>query len=396
MTLVLRSATLADGRVVDLRLAAGSVAEVAPVIDAAPGEAVHDLAGRLLLPAPCEPHAHLDKAFLADVVPNPRGDLLTAISAMDAYRPRMTAADVRERAERAVRTMVANGTTAIRTHADLTLDHGLRSIEGLVQLKRDLADVVDLQIVAMIGIGVTGPGADTMRGLLADAIDAGADVVGGCPHLEPDPEGCLRVCLGLAGERGLPIDLHTDETLNPAMLSLRAYARLVRTSGFAGGATASHCVSLGVQPVEVQRAVAAEVAEAGIAVVALPQTNLFLQGRDHPVGTPRGLTALRPLLDAGAVVAGGADNLQDPFNTMGKGDAFETAALLVMAGHLTPEEAYDAVSNAARRAIGLREAAPVPGSPAEFVAVRARSVREAIASQPADRIVVHRGHLAVR
>jgi len=132
-------------------------------------------------------------------------------------------------------------------------------------------------------------------------------------------------------------------------------------------------------------------------VVTLPHTNLFLQGRDHPVATPRGLTAIGPLLRAGVVVAGGADNLQDPFNPMGRADPFETAALLVMAGHLLPDDAYLAVSRAPRTAMGLRVAASLriaPGDPAELVAVPSASVRAAEADQPGSRIVVHRGRCA--
>ena len=90
--------------------------------------------------------------------------------------------------------------------------------------------------------------------------------------------------------------------------------------------TASHCVSLGMQPVERAAGDAEAVAAAGIAVVALPATNLYLQGRDHQQAMPRGLTAVRALLDAGVTVAAGADNLQDPFNPMGRACPFETAA----------------------------------------------------------------------
>ncbi len=98
--------------------------------------------------------------------------------------------------------------------------------------------------------------------------------------------------------------------------------------------------------------------------MTLPQTNLYLQARDVPVAPPRGLTAIRPLLDAGATVAAGADNLQDPFNLVGRADPMETAALMVMAGHLLPAEAYEAVSassRAAARAAARRHRARGPG-----------------------------------
>ena len=87
------------------------------------------------------------------------------------------------------------------------------------------------------------------------------------------------------------MDLHTDETLNPRLLTLDTMADLVSRTGFPHQVTASHCVSLAVQDAKTQQQVAERWPRRGIAVVALPQTNLFLQGRDHPVATPRGLTA---------------------------------------------------------------------------------------------------------
>ena len=46
----------------------------------------------MLVTTAVEPHAHLDKAFLADVVANETGDLAGAIRAMQAARGRITVA----------------------------------------------------------------------------------------------------------------------------------------------------------------------------------------------------------------------------------------------------------------------------------------------------------------
>jgi cytosine deaminase len=143
-------------------------------------------------------------------------------------------------------------------------------------------------------------------------------------------------------------------------------------------------VSLSVQPAHRQREVAEKVAAAGINVIALPHTNLFLQGREYPVAMPRAVTAVRALREAGVNVAAGADNLQDPFNPVGRGDPLETAGLMIMAAHALPADALEMVSGAARRAMGL-------GPTIDYVAVRASTVREAIAFGPADRIVVRNG-----
>ncbi len=337
--------------------------------------------GYLVLPAFAEPHAHLDKAFLAERVDNPTGDLMGAIEAMERARCSITLADTIERAERAARLLSANGCTAIRTHVDLTLKGGLTSVEALIDVRDRLRDLVDIQVAALCAwpsIGVEG--AD-QRALLREAIALGIDVVGGCPYLESDPAAATDNLLTIAAEAGLAIDLHTDETLDPSVLTLEVLAEQVLASGFLNRVTASHCVSLGVQPERRQREVAEKVAGAGISVIALPHTNLFLQGRDHQAAMPRAVTAVKALRDAGVNVAAGADNLQDPFNPVGRGDPLETAGLMIMTTHTLPADALDMVTGAARRAMGLTESV-------DLVAVRATTVREAIAFGPSDRMVL--------
>jgi cytosine deaminase len=199
-----------------------------------------------------------------------------------------------------------------------------------------------------------------------------------------------------AAEYGRPVDLHMDETLDPGMLVLPDLARWVVDHGFPHPVTASHCVSLGVQPVATQAEVATAVAAAGIAVVTMPQTNLYLQGRGWNTSPPRGLTAVHQLIAGGVLVAAGGDNVQDPFNPMGRGDPLETAGLLVTAGHLDPDHAYRLVSREARAVMGLPPVEVAAGFPADLLGVAASSLREAIATATPDRFVFAGGRLVAR
>ena len=162
-------------------------------------------------------------------------------------------------------------------------------------------------------------------------------------------------------------------------------------SGFPFPVTASHCVSLGMLAIDEQRRIAERVAEAGISVVTNPDTNLYLQGRQHASGTPRGLTPVSVLRASGVNVAAGSDNLQDPFNPLGRGDPLEAAALLVLAAHQLTSEAFHAVTTAGRLAMALPAVAVEPGGCADLVAMPAVTVREAIAVAPPRRLVVHAG-----
>ena len=395
MSRVLRDARLVDGRRVDIEIADGLISGVHDT-DTTPGDApVDDLGGWLVLPALAEPHAHLDNALIAETVPNLRGDLQGAFEAGDAAvaAGMITHDGTVARAIQAIELLLIHGVTAVRSHVAVGGDFGARNVVAMQEAKSHFKGLIDIQLVALAISPMTGPEGASNRAALAAAVEAGVDLIGGCPHLDPDGPGLIETAIRVATEAGLGIDLHVDETLDPAVLTLRDLARQVQDSGFEHPVAASHCVSLGMQNSEVQAEVAKEVAEAGVSVFCLPQTNLFLQGRDHSSATPRGLTALGALHDAGVLVAAGADNVQDPFNPVGRSDPLETAALLVMAGHQTPNDAYRMVSNDVREGIGMPRLSIEVGSPADLMVINAASPREAIADAPMSRRVYRRGVL---
>lgn len=391
----LTNAQMTDGRLVDIAISNGLISAIGPASAAAPEAETIDLGGWLVLPAMAEPHAHLDKALTADLVPNPTGDLMGAITAWiaAAQAGEITHDGIVERAIAAMDLLLVHGVTAVRTHVNVTSSTGAGAVVAVKQAAELFTDVLDVQIVALCGSPMSGSDGAATRAALADALEAGADLVGGCPHLDPDGVGLINVAIAAATDAGVGIDLHVDEMLDPSVLFLRDFARRISETGFEHLRAASHCVTLGMQTPEVQAAVAAEVAAADVAVFALPQTNLFLQGRDNPTATPRGLTAVAALQDAGALLAAGADNVQDPFNLVGRSDPLETAALMVMAGHQLPENAYDMVSNNARVAMGLSPVRFEVGDPADIVAIDASTLRGALADAPMSRRVFRRGRL---
>lgn len=395
-----------DVFVVDGVVASVSPSEVSDTRgdDAAPGHphtsdaapVCYNLDGMLLLPSLAEPHAHLDKALTADRVINRTGDLKGAIEAWNLAHGSIDAEDVAERAALAVDLAVEHGVTALRTHIDVGGDVDVRNVEVLAKLRKQCQGLVDLQIVALARAPLTGTEGRSNRLALAAALAAGADLVGGAPGVDSRPAECVKVCLDAGFEASAGLDLHVDETLDTEAHSLTDLAKGVLERGFPHPVVASHCVSLGMMSGATQRKVAALVAEAGIGVVTLPQTNLYLQARGVESAPPRGLTALATLMDEGVRLAGGGDNVQDPFNLMGRGDPLETASLLVTAGHLRPETAFGLVSSEARALLELPEAAVKVGGAADFVAVAASSVREAVAVAPGTRMVFKAGRLAAR
>ena len=386
---LLRNATLPDGSVVDVELIEDIVRAIRPAEPdtVAAGDAVVDLDGFMLLTAPAEPHAHLDKALSWDLINPPAGDLVRAIDSWRAYSSVMTVESIADRARAQALAMLRNGTTAVRCHVDMLIgDEPLRGVHALLRVRDELADLMDIELVAL-------PGPDIPDDTIEAALDAGMDLVGGAPHLAVDPGVDLRRLLALAQRRRVGVDLHTDEGLagDPTLLE---FARIVRDWDVP--VSAGHCVRLGTLNEAELDEIIAEVLASDIGIISLPITNLYLQGWEHPVSTPRGLTALRPLLDAGVRVGAGADNVRDPFNPVGRGDALETASLLVTAGHLSLQEAYTAVSDGARSVMSLPRAGVSVGSRAELLAVRGTTLSEVVGSASADRFVIHAGRLVAQ
>ena len=349
-----------------------------------------DLDGRLVLPALVEPHAHLDKAYLAERIDNPTGDLMGAIVGMEAARDTLTHHDIVARATRAAHALSARGTSAVRTHVDVTAAGGLTPLHALCEVRDRCRQFIDIQVAALVEWPLTGREGSSRRALARDALAAGAEVIGGCPHLDENPREAIEFLLTLALEHDVPLDLHADENLRTDSRDLETVSSMVISSNVSHAIAASHCVSLSALDDREQRRIADLAAAAKIAVIALPMTNLYLQSRSTSSLMPRAIAPVALLREAGCVVAAGGDNLQDPFNPMGNADPLETARLMVLAAHEHIDAAFDSISTGAARSLGLDLALAV-GSRACFVAVRTTSLRETIAVGPPDRFVVHGG-----
>ncbi|MCS0639396.1 amidohydrolase family protein [Streptomyces sp. LP05-1] len=364
--LLLCGARLADGRTVDVRLGAGRIEAVGTVGSLPALGARVDLSGYLLLPAPAEPHAHADTAFGADAT-GPVPD---------------TPEDVQRRATEAALLQLGHGATALRAHVRIGDVQGLRSLEAVLQARRSLRGLVELTAVAVPRLLTGVAGADGLA-MLRDAVKMGATVVGGRPDLDPDPTGYVQTVLEVAAEHGVPVDLHTDGD-DPARLARLA----AMAGGLRPGVAVGPCGALGRLPGDLAARAADQFASAGVTVICLPQGCC--------AGTEcRDVAPVRLLRSAGVRVAAGSGALRDVANPVGRGDPLEAAYLLAAQGGLRPEEAYGAVSGAAREAMGLPPVRVEAGFPAELLAVRGERL-SGVLSLAYSRIVVHRGRVVAR
>ncbi|MDG4663722.1 cytosine deaminase [Mycobacterium sp. 236(2023)] len=382
--------SLSDGSVVDIDLSADAdgitrVDGIRPHEQRQIGADWLDLRDFVLTAAAAEPHAHLDKALSYSELKPPIGDLHDAITAWRAGSVQLDEHSFLRRALATTESMLRNGITAIATHVDvLGDDDPLRAVRALAEVRHGLRGLVDLQLVVLATPAT--PGA-----LIEAALDAGADLVGGAPHIADDPVAEVTKLLDIAEKHGVGADLHIDEFLDGDHLTIEAYADRVADWPAGRIRRAGHCSRLSTLPPEDLHRVAGALARASVSVIALPITNLYLQGRHGPSAGRRGITTIDVLRDAGVLVAAGADNVRDPFNPVGRTDPLETASLLVTAAHQTPSAAMQLVTDAARTAIGLEPAGPQVGARADFLAVRGDDLVETIATAPSDRVVIVNG-----
>ncbi len=390
-SLCLSQATLTDGTVCDVVISDGLISRINPCGVSQQADETIDLSKHILSVGLVEPHAHLDKAFLADRIKNPTGDLSGAINGLEEVRNTLTYEDILERSVRALTLLSRNGVTSVRTHADTTREGGLTSVLALLEAKRQCAHFINVQVAMLLQWPITGIEGADIRAIAKDAVQAGVDVVGACPHLDADPQAAIEWMLELAMQSGLPLDLHADENLRTDSSDLETLADMVLSQGISLHANASHCVSLSTRSIADIERISQKAAVAGISVTVLPHTNLYLQGREHVSNIPRAIAPISTLRKHGVIVAAGADNLQDPFNVVGRGDPMETASLLVMASHQSVHDAFKLVSEHASHVVHRQSQSIAVGQPANLVAIPATTVRESIAMGPPDRIVVYGG-----
>lgn len=400
--MLIRNATLPDGRSgVDLRVEDGRIAAVGPNLPAPPAGEVIDAEGWLLSPPFVDAHFHMD-ATLSHGLPrvNRSGTLLEGIALWGELKPLLTHEAIVERALAYCDWAVARGLLAIRSHVDVC-DERLLAVRALLDVKRRVAPYLDLQLVAFPQDGVLrSPNA---LAHLKRALDLGVDVVGGIPHFErtmADGAESVRLLCELAAERGLPVDLHCDESDDPLSRHVETLAYHAQRLGLHGRVTGSHLTSMHSMDDYYVSKLIPLMAEAGLHVVANPLINITLQGRHDGYPKRRGMTRVPELMAAGLSVAFGHDCVMDPWYALGSADMLEVAAMGLHVAQMTSQDGmracFDAVTVNAARILGLQGYGLEPGCHADFVLLQARSPAEAIRLRAQRLAVVRRGRVVAR
>ena len=401
MDLLIKHATLPDGRTdIDVGVAAGRIVAVERGIAAEAGTVI-DAAGQLVSPPFVDPHFHLD-ATLSLGLPrlNVSGTLLEGIALWGELKPLLTHEALVERALRYCDLAVAQGLLAIRSHVDVS-DPRLLTVEALLDVRERIKPYIDLQLVAFPQDGYfRAPGAAEA---LERALDRGVDVVGGIPHFErtmQDGAASVEALCRIAADRGLPIDLHCDETDDPLSRHIETLAAEAQRFGLQGRAVGSHCTSMHSMDNYYVSKLIPLIAEADLTIVANPLINMTIQGRHDTYPKRRGMTRVPELKAAGVNVAFGHDCVMDPWYSLGSGDMLEVAHMAIHGAPMTSRDAmrgaYASVTTDAARAMGLEGYGIAVGSRADFVLLQAADPIEAIRLKAARLAVIRAGKVVAR
>jgi cytosine deaminase len=358
-----------------------------------------DASGKLCVPAFVDPHIHLDKVLINESVRvNETGTLTEAIEIIWERKKHYTVDDIVDRAGRVIMSAISNGVTHIRTHVDVDNIGGLLPVQGLVETRKKYADIVDLQIVAFPQEGILQN--EGAADLMEKAMELGADVVGGMPFNEKsldDSAKHIEFAFNLAREFDADIDMHVDETDDPAAKTLEILARQTIANDWQGRVTAGHTCALAGYTTEYADEVIRLVKEAKVHMITNPATNLMLQGRLDEQPKRRGITRVKELMAEGINVSFGQDCVKDTFYPFGREDPLEIAFLTAHAAHLSqPDEinqVFDMPTHNAARVMRLKNYGTEPGCQADLVILDAANPAEAITKQADKNIVIKRGNI---
>ncbi|WP_127497286.1 amidohydrolase family protein [Paenibacillus glycanilyticus] len=394
--LFVRSAGLHSDSLRDIGVKDGKITYIANHSDAAPeSKEVCSLDGKLLLPGLVEPHIHLDKALLLERMSEDITDLRKAIEVTSCLKQSFTAEDIYERAMRIIEQAVRKGITHMRCHAEVDPVIGLTSMEAMVNLKKQLKGIIDLQVVAFPQDGLFHD--EGMPLLMKQAVALGADAIGGITYMDADVGAHLEFVFRLAQQYGLPVDLHVDFSDNPKQLAIREVIEATRKFGMNGQVSVGHLTSLGAAGHAEAERIAAGIAEAGIHVISLPLTDLYLNGRGEHKGDYRGLTPISLLLEHGVNVIYGSNNVQNAFTPFGTTDPLDVGLLLAQTSHLgSAKDARRLVSMAtdgSAAALGLSGYGIRIGADADLVVCSAKDARSLLYERPERERVYKNGRL---
>ena len=383
-------AKLADGTIKDIGVTGGRIVSITETGAPISAFELIDLEGALVVPGFVEGHIHLDTSFYGDAwIPHKPCTNGFDVHERVAFQAQnmAQAAPMDERARNQLDLCIANGSTYMRSHVMVDGSVGLKSLETVLAVREEYRGLIDIQLVAFPQSGILkSPGTPE---LLDQAIAMSADLVGGLDpaSFDRDVEKHLDVVFGVAEKHGVDVDIHLHDGGTLGLFTIEQICARTRALSMGGHVAISHAYGLGDLSIEAAKRAAALIAESGVSIMTnAPGAHTF-----PPVALLRA---------AGATVFSGSDNIRDSWWPYGDGDMLNRANMIgYRSGFYEDwelEAAYDVVSHAGAKALGLAGYGIAVGARADFVALKAEHVPKAVVAVPKDRAVYRAGREVAR
>jgi cytosine deaminase len=352
--LIIRNVRIEEnGALVDIAVREDRIADIGSgmrceAIESVDGEGAFAFGGFV------DTHIHLDKACILDRCTICEGTLAEAVRETARAKASFRQDDVYARAARVVEKAISHGTTRMRTFVEIDIRAGLRSFEAIKRIREDYAFALDIEICAFAQDGLTNE--PETSDMLDHALSNGADLVGGCPYTDPDPNRHIEMVFALALKHHVPIDFHLDFSLDPERTDLPAVIDATLRHGWQGRVAIGHVTNLSAMSQAEIVSIADRLADAGIALSVLPSTDLFLNGRGHDRLVPRGVAPAHLLASRGVVTSIATNNVLNPFTPYGDASLIRMANLYANVAQLSRDEdmalVFNMVTEAAARQFG--------------------------------------------
>lgn len=369
---------------VDVRIEESKFSEIEAGLHPYENEVLIDGKGALMLPPFVESHVHLDTCLTAGEPEwNMSGTLFEGIECWHKRKEMLTKSDVKERAYKAIKMQVANGVGHIRTHVDTT-DPSLIALEGMLELKEELNELVNLQIVAFPQEGILSY--PKGKELIVRAIEMGADCIGAIPHFEFTREysvASLNYIMDLAEKYDRLVDVHCDEIDDEASKGLETLACRAYEMGMGSRVTASHTTAMHSYNNAYVSRLMRLLKMSNINFVANPLVNTHLQGRLDTYPKRRGVTRVPELLEEGINVSFGHDDIFDPWYPLGTGNMRDTVFMGLhvcqMMGYKDIMDSYKLITYNGAKTLNISDTYGIAlNKPADFILLDAPDFYKAL------------------
>ncbi len=350
----------------------------------------------IVYPPFVEPHIHLDATQTAGQPNwNQSGTLFEGIERWAERKSLLSHEDVKSRAWKTLKWQIANGVQYVRTHVDVS-DPTLTALKAMLEVKKEIAPWVDLQIVAFPQEGILSyPNGEK---LLDQAMEMGADVVGGIPHFEFTREygvESMHIAFDIARKYNKQIDIHCDEIDDEQSRFVETVSALALKYDMGEKVTASHTTAMHSYNNAYASRLFRLLKMSKIHFVANPLVNIHLQGRFDTYPKRRGVTRVKEMLKNNINVCFGHDDVFDPWYPLGTANMLQ---VLHMGLHVCQLMGYGQINDGLKlvtensaKALGLTDYGIQEGNSANFIVLPAENGFDAVRRQVPTRYSIRHG-----